>query len=264
MTKRSSLFTTNDFTNPLFKFDDILVNSGQCWNKTSYNFIAPVDGIYIFSFSAITTIAQNVKNDVVLVIEGKKIVNLSICKTSKIFSHSSVYTMCCSTVLMLTRDNYVYIRWEFYPNNDRYEQASFKGFLYAPPNNVSVAWSVSTRRHFSKLNFSDQLDVAFTKVIVNVGRVFKENDTNKVIIPINGVYYVTVSACQPRDATIVLLVNGKKQMEIISFDYITQERSFLLHLTTGTSLSLRLITAKLHFIPHELEYSLTGLLVVQS
>ena len=248
-----------------FQFDVVFINSGQCWNEALHTFTAPVNGIYIFSFSTITTISNL---EVILIINGKQSVPSHFCRMITYFVDGEVLTICCSIVLLLTGGDSVYISWNFRPQIDRYEQASFKGFLYAPPNNMSVVWSAAISRP-SKLSVDDQRDITLTDVIINVGGVFRGNDTSKVIIPINGVYYVTFRALQPINVTAALFVNRRKHMEIISVGYfmhtLTLERSFLLHLTTGNSLSLRLIAlSNKQTDTYIIQWLFTGLLVVQS
>ena len=86
----------------------------------------------------------------------------------------------------------------------------------------------------------------------------------------SGVYYVIFKAHMlPEHYSIVLFVNGSKTFEIPSFNSYSQERSILLQLAEGTSLSLRLTTfyrkvRRFPNISYRRSFSMAGFLVAQS
>ena len=127
------------------QFDFILVNSGQCWNETTDSFTAPATGIYILNFSTVTTI---------LFAMVHFIINRNISDLYKEGSDEWCYfpgmeintlkTHSCNAMLKLGQGDSVYIEWFESPHfgnmYKKFNQASLKGFLYAPTDQISIAW----------------------------------------------------------------------------------------------------------------------------
>ena len=159
------------------QFDFSHVNTGQCWNETTDSFTAPITGIYILSFSIVTTIKEA---------QVHFVINRNVSgpyhepsRESCVISmtESTLKTFCCSKVLKLGLGDTVYIELseEHFWNHSKqiYEQASFKGFLYAPTKQISIAWYVKNTNNFK----SDLLnDLIFDNAVVNIGEVFKSKD----------------------------------------------------------------------------------------
>ena len=57
---------------------------------------------------------------------------------------NTLRTHSCNVILKFEQSDSVHIEWLEIPTfinmDERYNQASFKGFLYAPTNQMSIAW----------------------------------------------------------------------------------------------------------------------------
>ena len=213
----------------LLEFDVVLVNSGHGWNETTHTFTAPVSGIYILNFSILTEYYE----EIYLSICNFTAQNSTACIVS--IYEKDLKTVTCSLVVELRRsDSANLVQW----TEDHYQQVSFRGFLYSPSSHVSIVWSAISR-NFHLTNA--QNDIHFD-ILVNIGKVFTSNDTSKVIIPINGIYYIIFRThFKPDDSAIALFVNGAKSIEITTnselHSNLSLERCILLQLAAGTSLS---------------------------
>ena len=245
-----------------FKFNEVLVNSGQCWDSTKHSFIVPLNGVYIFSFS------MNLKNsnwviEITVRREGNILFesNQILSNGKNAFRQNVLQTVSGSIVKMLTKNDSIFIehsRFDFITGiNNNYDQASFRGFLYKPTTHINAAWSAQMLNEspFSlrEIFFEKNHDIAFTRVFINTGDVFNIKDQAKLIIPYSGVYYIILKAKIPPNNEIALFINGlMTQLKIrcysTEFDNLfsknveTFERSLLVQVTLNNSLSVRLIS----------------------
>ena len=226
------------------QFDFILVNTGQCWNEITDSFTAPATDIYILNFSTVTTIM----NALVHLVISRNISDLYNKEVREWYYYAgmeinTLKTHSCNAMLKFGQGDSVYIEWfegPYFSNMYKtFNQASFKGFLYAPTDQISIAWyaRVQVGRYIDILK-----DLVFDDVLVNIGEVFKSNDTSKVFIPKSGIYNVIFKTYKlPKDFAVALFVNGSKNLKIRSSNSFLDslERSILLQLEAGTCLSLR-------------------------
>ena len=236
--RRSGELGMHSQNTPL-KFDIVLINSGQCWNDSNFIFTAPAEGVYIFSFSTSTTVSYvNIALAINANTKFKDVIKLG---QMNVYGkkENTVKAISVSAVVKLQRDDTVFIQLTDLVRKDIIGRTAFKGFLYAPPNNSFVAWS-ATRQFPSPI---DSVAIISCYVSVNIGNVLRKRGS-EVIIPTDGVYYVTISAYLFQNNTFALLIDGRKHTEITSGDFalVTRERSFLLRLMAGNILALRLLT----------------------
>ena len=241
VTQTYKLTTKNVGLRYRYPFDVVLVNSGHCWDSNKYTFIAVVGGVYIFSYSSSTT-SQNIDlNMEIFNSSSKEVVKIPLC--SKMTAGDAIYYVSGSAVAMLNEGDLAYIAKEeneFSLNEFNTDRTSFKGFLYAPPYNIFVAWcaqgiGLSNSAVFDKHDF------------MNFGSAFNKK-TKKVTIPIGGIYYITFQAKLSNiyNSEIVLEVDQKQQIEIklkqtfFPRELSTTGRSFQLRLHKGNSLSLKI------------------------
>ena len=238
----------------VFKFNLVLINMGSCWDNATGMFTALVDGIYIFSFSVTTkAITDNVKMAIIPKNHDASMSCISsqtICmlKFSQLGTNEDqVITVSSSVVLKLNKNVSTFICSDLY-NTNEYDQALFRGFLYSPPNSKFFVWSVLATNITELIKPSgifSKIIVAFNKIVINTGNVIKCNDSCSVIIPTDGIYYVTVNTPPIRYAHVVLIVGPSEQREFTIaedgqiMNCIQYEYSLVLKLAAFDNLSLR-------------------------
>ena len=235
-----------------FSFGLVLVNSGKCWNALTRTFTAPFDGIYYFSFSTITRMTHikvvlkygNILTNYTRqewILRNHNILMTDQLHTSLLRSDDFVpitRSVSGSAILQIAKGVSAFIFKETYD----FTQASFRGFLYAPPNSKFVAWCSQMTRD---MKFGEE-SIYFDTVSVDIGGVFKYIDKSVAEVPKGGIYYVNFNAICVAPYGIGLFVNNIKRLEIISYDkddgvFMEYERSALLKLAAGDEMSLRVI-----------------------
>ena len=269
---RKLILATFSPTYKYFDFDVIQVNSGQSWNGRTHIFTAPVDGVYIFSFSASTERKLVFLNMVINYNRTGGLLPNDMSSQNKILMCSSnrdnvIQTVSGSAVVMLNKSDSAFIEREQDGSDmtDDYSQASFRGFLYAPPQNMTVAWSAQLNSYDpDKIN--NALALSFDDIVFDIGNVFARHDKSKITVPIGGVYYVTFKASLTlyNTAIVALFVDEKHLIEVRNEDDIrsyptTYERSILVQLAVSNKLSIRLISGT-----SPLALTFTGFLVAPS
>ena len=125
-------------------FDVVLVNEGNAWNASANMFIAPYDGVYLFSQSG--GIRYNTPAYIDLYLNGL-IHRRAGGGLGQHFS-AGVDMLSKTTVLNLKTNDYIYVKL----NNNNYlysdpinHQIAFSGFYYSPTSTqqVSLAWQSS-------------------------------------------------------------------------------------------------------------------------
>ena len=234
----------------VFPFDNVLVNSGKCWNGSANMFMAPVKGVYIFSFSA--TIKYGSINALLMIDKmttpslgpKKGLSQIPLCSAYLTKPNGDDISISGSAVVMMLAKDFAFVYNSISIN---YIEMSFKGFLYSPPNSLFIAWSArldlidATKNEFPVDN---QGNIIFSDIVLNIGNVFRSNDISKVVLPIDGIYYITqkISQSVPIGA-ITNLVNGVVQdgITINSQDNnMTFEVSEMKNYSAGDSLSFRI------------------------
>ena len=266
------------------QFSNILLNQGNCWNTEKHAFISPIEGIFLISASLDVT-----KKALVMV----EILSSSVTNTDKqqplrngekslvtvsrnhplilhrSFQHTDItQTVSGSAVVQLVTNDSLMISTEAEYEN-LIDKISFKGFLYAPLNNNSVAWSVRLRVENKQQQIESFDDIMLSGIISyeifsNANDAFN-NKTNLLVLPTDGVYYVTFSVLVGTSTSVTgtLLVNNIAIADVFisrGDGFTTYERALLLQLMTGDRLSVKLRKAD-----NDLKYAIiyfAGLLIV--
>lgn len=171
------------------QFDRIYVNTGNGWDNTTNEFVAPRDGIYYLSFSAAVSIVYSL--DVRLVRNGARIIKLWRGHQDQ----KGMDTLSRATLLSMTAGDRV--KLELVSGgvySDSSQQTSFSGFLVeqSDPSGV-IAWSAhKTGGETIKTNPpAEQPPVSFNQTFVNVGGAW---DGTYIRAPVSGIYYVHINA----------------------------------------------------------------------
>ena len=168
-----------------------------------------------------------------------------------------------STVLSLHQNDlftlYVTYNSYSYLNCNRPIWLSIKGFLYVPSHRQPVAWSVFSKSSENYFNcptpsltfYCLKNNLTFDTVSVNISDVWAAT-TNKAIIPVGGLYYVTfalvftqchleATLCVNNVATTFIVITTCSTRRSIA----TKERAVLLNLKKGDKLNVKLINGTL-------------------
>ena len=177
-------------------FTLVTVNEGGSWNATTYKFSAPIDGVYIFSYS--TASIANTLTSFNLVKDGVVSYNADSNDTSS----AGVDSASRSVPVRLNRGQRVWVTGNgMMSYGNRYKLSSFKGFFYSPVQGIQVVWSVHTTN--VKLDSSDP--VVFPIIETNQGNAWVSS-SNRVVIKVAGTYYVNIVGTQQPWKGISLLV----------------------------------------------------------
>ena len=215
-------------------FDVVNINTGNGWSQKSNGFIAPITGIYYFSFSFGANASKAVWGNIYVGTytfcdnRGPGILN------TELYSRGCLIHVEAGVIVRaMTRseNSTVY--------NSTYNEASFKGFLYSPVQELSVAWSVHYNSSFNGFTGT----VQFPLVLVNSRNVWSTMGNN-VTIPIAGTYYIELVAEVNGYLDMQLKLNGVKLLSRIWFTFneptafITRSRSLLIKCDVNDILSV--------------------------
>ena len=156
---------------------------------------------------------------------------------------------------------------------------SFKGFMYAPLHQLSVAWSAHVTNNEDAngaaiCDYPPLLDICriianitFTKISVNAGDVWSST-TNGAIIPVRGFYYITfVLASTKCHLEASLFVNDSASTSIAktacgtSSYLITRERAVLLSLAEKDIITVKIIKGTVATFRDRFLTSFAGILI---
>ena len=192
--RKNGVWNASSLVNEFF-FDILLVNSRKCWNDAQSTFTAPVEGVYIFSFSA--TITSGSINSLIIlhkmqrhVTEPKQNLTVSIiplCSAYLSESNIDVISVSGSAIVMMAVNDFVFV---FSNTLNNYIQVSFKGFPYSPANNLFIAWSARFDWNISReiqFDVNNRVEIVFSDIVLNIGNVIRNNDKSKMILPIDGI-----------------------------------------------------------------------------
>ena len=218
-------------------FTCIVLNEGNGWNPFSYKFVSPVTGIYIFSYS--TASAAGIQSLFNLVIDNSILYNVEISDTS----HPGIASSSRSVPVSINKGQSVWITGNGQQSyGDQYHLSSFKGFLYSPVHRIQVVWSVHNTAAGNCI--TDSYNIPFELVHVNVGNAW-QSDQNQVVIPVAGIYYVSIAATVIPNKGVepFVCVNGARagnagvSNRLAVNGQVTREGAFLFQLKVGDTVS---------------------------
>ena len=213
-------------------YENVVINVGGGWVASSNQFIAPVAGIYYFSYSAAAAPSTSVWMQLVI--------NWAtyVCD-NEVYNSNRQGLDFSSRGCLVNLGQYSTVVIKVYASGySSYGQATFRGFLYSPVQGTQVAWSV----HIDSSYFGTGT-VTFSKVLVNVGSAW-QTSTYSVNIPTTGLYYMEIAGqtnSGPIDMSIILNSSttlSRVWFALTSTNYITRSRSVLAYLKSGDKLNV--------------------------
>ena len=223
-------------------FTNIVLNEGNGWNSSSYKFVVPVTGVYIFSYSTAST--AGVPSLFNLVIDNNILYNAEISDTA----HPGIVSSSRSVPVSVIQGQSVWITGngkQSYGN--QYQLSSFKGFLYSPVHKINVVWSVHTTTAGNCI--WNNLNIPFALIHVNIGNAWQSGQS-QVVIPVAGIYYVSIAATSTSSNGIepFVCVNGIFYGNTgvsagLMNSQVTREGAFLFQLSVGDTVAQKDITS---------------------
>ena len=214
-------------------FDKVSINIGNGWSPSRNEFVAPVTGIYYFSFSIGVSAGHRIR--------GYVKYGTNFCTNNG--QANSVYDSdIASRGCLLSVTSGAKITAEVASYNEdgdsSYYQTSFKGFLYSPVQGKSAAWSV----HNNEI-FSGTAVVIFPLILVTYGITWKLND-NSVVISTAGTYYVEIVGQTQSSLIDMRLILNKntvllRLLSLFTSYVVTRSRSALVYLNAGAELAVQ-------------------------
>ena len=168
-------------------YDIELINEEFAWRKNESKFIAPIDGVYIFSHNTPAKSFQEFSWHLMVNYEGTH--HMCLCETE----HNGIESIGGSVAVTLQSDDVVefYRRSrDHYPYGDSNLSMYIQGFLYNPISGRQIIWFLTTETgHITgpKPNF------IYDKVNINIGKAWN-SQTNDVTIPVSGIYYIGLTS----------------------------------------------------------------------
>ncbi len=249
---RGATITSPTLLQP-FPFTTVDVNEGGGWNTTSFKFTAPLSGIYVLSY---TTASKGLMQAIYkLVVNGSMFqMEASIFDTN----HSGIDMTTRCVLLTINQGIPIWITGlgtQAY--GSEYELASFKGFLLSPINGIMIAWS-AVQNTWLTVTWASLVNVGYPVAPWN-------NTLGKAVIPIRGIYFVTMTtiASASTAAYVGMRVNGLMSPFVytrvsvgLTNSYLTRSSSSLAQCNTGDTLDIQLLFGLV-----ESELSFSGFLV---
>ncbi len=259
----------------VIQFPYVLQNAGFAYQRNSSIFVAPVDGLYLFTVSV--AVDAGFKARVRLRVNGLEKVELLQTSTN----HNGVNTISRVALFELSQGDRVDVV-QAEPGgvlySDRGLQTTFSGFLYSPVPGFQVAWSAHRSYSWLTNEPNQALDpVGFDTVLVDRHAGFNPT-TGTFTCAIPGTYYVHVnlSAFPKRKLYASLVVNSRnsgtnvvESMALLRFSIRengmdTISAATLVELHEGDSLYVRTSEGDALYGDSHLQSSFTGLLVKPS
>jgi hypothetical protein len=202
--------TTNHVGVGTISLDSLTVNVGGAWNPCTNQFVAPIDGIYFFSWSTASVV--NTTHSVSLRVGNINRVTSGIMGGN--FNGNDVSSQ--ATMLNLTAGSQVTLHLSTGTNvySDINYQTSLVGFLYEPTSAQKVAWSLGTDAG----QLFGPLTVSFDVTLVNEGGAWDAASPDLVTIPVTGTYYIVLSggtSLRNYKLNMAVLVNGELLFNIM-------------------------------------------------
>ena len=213
------------------KFDVVSINIGNGWSPSANVFIAPVTGIYYFSFSfgiAPRKMVAGYINYGSTACESEvfdsELTNLDLASRGCLLEVTAGMSVAANTSQV---------------GDSSYNETSFKGFFYSPILGNSAAWSV----HNTGV-VKSYVQVEFPVVFVNIGITWSPS-ANSVTISTAGTYYVEMVGQTSASGTIDMqLVRNKiaviaRLANTLKSNNVTRSRSVLIYLNAGDKLTVQ-------------------------
>jgi hypothetical protein len=192
--------TTSALAHYQIKFDRVLVNVGNAWNRASSAFIAPSAGNYFLTFGCGAAALK--RTDFIMQLNGKGVAAVGIFEEGQ-GQHNGVQMGRYSAMWALTANDVI----TFTPSSSVYSSAdglvNAQGMLYSPLGGaaVAVAWNVALTKNprdarVCELGYGwsgSTSALPYDHVTVNLQHAWN-NSTSKVTIPVAGIYFVDLSA----------------------------------------------------------------------
>ena len=232
--------------NTLLNYDKVLVNEGNAWKSLNNTFIAPLAGVYIFSYTTPNNNSKQCKISIFI----NSFESFQACLCERI--HDSVEFSRALAVVSLQANDIV----SFHAGltsvcSDDPFIMSVQGFYYNPISNRQVVWSVNKGLCG---NFSGPIAyLSYPVVFTNVGNAWNGNDS-KVYINTAGTYFIDLNSYFCGSAffgdgnlKIQAMLNGQTVIDItiprIIKDCISRSRSVLYPLKEGDTLWVTIPTS---------------------
>ena len=205
----STYFNASDFVpyHTNIPYDIINIDTHNGWNRSSNVYNVPVAGVYVisltlaaFAYSKIFTPLQ-INNEVVAGLYFSSNNSNGI----ETFSRTVLISLNKGDILAATVD-----RREGPVYSDIYCQTRIKGFQYNSHQHLLISWFVALESKDKDFLITGPKDpLQFNVVLVNQGYGWN-NQSNKFITPVPGVYYIQLTAgiCRGRPTKMELLING--------------------------------------------------------
>ena len=233
-------------TGTLLNYNRIIVNEGNAWKSLNNSFIAPITGVYIFSYTA----PSNASNECKISLYVNSVATRWVCLCES--SHNDVeYTRVLAVVSLNVCDKVSFRVASNILYSDDHLLMSAQGFYYQPITNRRVAWSVNKGQcgeFYGPITY-----LPYPVVSVNVGNVWNGND-NKVYISTAGTYFIDLNSFFCGSAyggngnlKIQVMLNGQSIIYIAIPSSITfcinRSRSVLYKLKSGDALWVTIPTS---------------------
>ena len=225
-------------------YDIVNIDTANAWHSVNSEYIAPLTGIYIISFSsgAFPEASHIVEIWVNNVHIASNIFYSELHRGIDVISRTIITSMMVGSRLY-TQFNSQNDRFFSLYGSNRHHLTTLMGFLYSPYRLVPISWWVG--REVSDFLAGEVYPFKFDYILNNEGKGW-DSKSNKYLVPLAGVYYIhlTTSISEGR-SKLELMRNGLPVMnvQLESQDitsYFCASRATLLRLAKFEELSIRL------------------------
>ena len=245
-------------------FDRILVNEGNHYDAKDGIFVAPFNGIYFFSVTTSSYIGY------ANIMVNQKDYRFGVCSCDDIGRSGDKVSIRGSIMLTLNAQDKVHV--ESKPGNNYEDKlTNFHGFLYSPPSEHSVAWSVSRLI----LIMGPDNNVSFSIINVNKPDCWKAS-FNKVIIPKTGMYYVDICSYFCGNGFYYCPGDGNGEIQVLRNDNpiiiirranatlincVSRSRAVIINLNVNDELKIAVPTKGCIYSDHQRQVSFNGFML---
>jgi hypothetical protein len=179
---------------PRITFDRVLINEGNAWSAVNSSFTAPCAGTYFISFAIAGMAGPSAAAGVL--VNGVQVPGVIIKGNP-----NGLLLARSSSMLQLAANDVVNFKSYFTLTSSTDGLVNAQGFYYSPLGGAAaaVAWAVSFKTPSGITITGPVPVVSYPIIFVNLQGAFN-NATNKVTIPLGGMYFI--------DLTIRMLANA--------------------------------------------------------